>query len=136
MTQDIFKRIENSKKPEFSDVLSKSFDLYKKYFKQGLMHSLVAFAVMIPLMLVVYIPIIPLYAEIIQNSGNTTYQPSIFENYSATAIVGFYLLIFIASFFMQAVNMSVYGHFFRLLKNFRDHSLAVIFCIEHVMNLL
>ncbi len=80
------------------------------------MHSLVAFAVMIPLILVVYIPIIPLYAEMIQNTGNTAYQPNIFENYSATAIVGYYLLIFIASFIMQAVSMSVYGHFFRFLK--------------------
>jgi len=116
MEHEIFQRIENSKKPDFSDVISKSFDLYKKYFTQGLVHSLVALALMIPLILIIYIPLLPMYSEMIQNVGNPSYQPSMFEDYSIGAIVGWYLLVFLASFVMQAVNMSVFGHFFKFLK--------------------
>ena len=87
MKSDIFERIENSKPVDFGDVLSKSFELYQKHFTQGLTHSLIVFAVAIPFVLIMYIPIMPVYIEMIQNAGDPYYTPSIFEDYSPLIIV-------------------------------------------------
>ncbi|MCH9660393.1 MAG: hypothetical protein K0U54_05725 [Bacteroidetes bacterium] len=116
MNTSIFKRIENAKSPDFGDVISNSFDLYKKYFSQGLTHSLIALAVAIPFILIVYIPLIPFYMDMLQNAGDPYYQPNILEDYSIGMIVAWYVLIFVGSFLMQMVNMSVFGHFMKFLR--------------------
>ena len=117
MESNIFKRIEQSTKPDFGDVLSKSFELYKKVFTEGLVHSLVGLAVAIPFILLVYIPILPAYIDMIQNAGDPYYQPTFFEDYGVAMMIGWFVLVFLLSFIMQAVNMSIYGHFLKLLKN-------------------
>jgi len=116
MNSDIFKRIEQSKSPDFGDVISKSFDLFKQFFSEGLVHNLVALGVAIPFIILVYVPFIPFYIEMLQNSGDPYYTPTVFEDYGIGIIVGWCLLVFVLSFIMQVVNMSIYGHFLKFLK--------------------
>jgi len=117
MENNIFQKIENSKSVDFGDVISKSFELYQKYFTQGLTHSLIALLVVIPFLIVIYLPLIPIYAEMLQNSGDPYYTPSFVDDYSVGIIVVWYLLIFVFSFLMQLVNMSIFGHFMKFLRN-------------------
>ncbi|WP_281986852.1 hypothetical protein [Aquimarina aggregata] len=116
MEHPIFNKIENSKKPDFGDVLSKSFELYKKTFSMGVTHSLISLVIMIPFLLIVYVPVLPGYIEMIQNAGDPYYQPSFFEDISPVMIVIWVLVIFIMSFLLQVLNFSVYGHFLKALK--------------------
>ncbi|WP_109302541.1 hypothetical protein [Aquimarina sp. AU474] len=117
MEHPIFNKIENSKKPDFGDILSKSFELYKKAFSIGLIHGLISLAIAIPFVLIVYIPILPTYIEMIEYSGDPYYQPTFFEDYSFIMIAIWVLVVFVMSFIMQVLNISVYGHFFKALKN-------------------
>ncbi len=117
MEHPIFKKIENSKKPDFGDILSKSFELYKKTFSVGLIHGLISLAVVIPFLLIVYIPIIPTYIELIEHSGDPYYQPTFLEDFSPVMIIVWVLIVFVMSFLMQVLNISIYGHFFKALKN-------------------
>ena len=117
MESNLFQKIENSKSVDFGDVLAKSFELYKKYFKEGLTHSLVALAVVIPFLLIVYIPLVPFYIELLQNAGDPYYTPSFLNEYSIVIIIVWYLLVIVLSFVMQLVNMSVYGHLMKFLRN-------------------
>ena len=48
MKMDIFQRIENATRPDFGDILSKSFELFQKLFKEAVMHGLVSLLVLIP----------------------------------------------------------------------------------------
>ncbi|MEZ4859611.1 MAG: hypothetical protein R2781_12490 [Flavobacteriaceae bacterium] len=116
MEHPIFEKIEKSKAPDFGDVISKSFELYKKTFSQGLMHTLISLVVIIPFILIVYIPLIPMYVEMFQQMGDPYYRPDFMDNYTPAMIVGWVLLVFIFSFLMQIVMMSIYGHFFKELK--------------------
>lgn len=116
MEHPIFKKIENSKPADFGDIFSKSFEMYKENFSEGLMHALISIAVSIPLMLIVYIPLFPMYMEMMQNVGDPYYTPSVLEDYSIAIIIGWYILVFILSFVMQVINMSIYGRFFMVLK--------------------
>ena len=117
MKQDIFQRIENAPKPDFGDILSKSFDLFFKLFKEAVLHGLVSLIVLLPFILVVYIPILPMYVEMIQHAGDPYYTPTAFDDYSPLMFVGWLLLVFALSFVMQVVSMSITVHFFRIVKN-------------------
>ncbi|WP_299183245.1 hypothetical protein [uncultured Aquimarina sp.] len=116
-SNQLFEKIENSKKPEFGDIMSKSFELYKKVFSIGMVHALVIFAIAIPFILVVYLPLLPFYIDMIQNAGDPYYQPSFLEGFSVMMIVVWVVVIFVLSFIMQVLNISVYGHFLKTLKN-------------------
>ncbi|MBW2936810.1 hypothetical protein KXJ69_01755 [Aureisphaera sp. CAU 1614] len=116
MEHPIFEKIQRSPQPDFGDVISKSFELYKKTFTQGLTHTLISLVVVIPFILIIYIPLIPMYIEMIQNAGDPYYTPTAFEDYSIAMIVGWVILVFLFSFLMQMVNMSIFGHFFKDLK--------------------
>ncbi|MBW1295506.1 hypothetical protein [Aquimarina litoralis] len=116
-SNQLFERIENSKKPEFGDIISKSFELYKKVFSVGMVHALVIFALAIPFVLATYLPLLPFYIDMIQNSGDPYYEPSFLEGYSVIMIIVWVIVIFALSFVMQVLNVSVYGHFLKILKN-------------------
>jgi len=116
MKPTIFERIENAKPVDFGNILSKSFELYKTSFKEGLMHSLVGLLVVLPFILVVYIPLIPMYVEMLQNTGDPYYTPTVFEKYSPAMIFGWAILVFFLSFLMQVVTMSIYGHYYKVLR--------------------
>ena len=116
MEHPIFEKIRKSPQPDFGDVISKSFELYKNTFTQGLTHSLVMLAVAIPVLLIVLIPILPFYIEMFQHMGDPYYRPSILDDISISMIIGWYVLVFILSFLTSFVNVSVYGHYFKLLK--------------------
>ena len=117
MKMDIFQRIENAARPDFGDILSKSFDLFQKLFKEAVMHGLVSLLVVIPFIIVVYVPVLPMYIEILQHGGDPYYTPSAFENYSALLIIGWALLVFVLSFALQVVSLSITVHFYKVTKN-------------------
>ena len=58
MEHPIFSKIENANKPDFGDILSKSFELFKKVWEQALYHALMSMVVVIPMILLIYIPYI------------------------------------------------------------------------------
>lgn len=117
MKVDIFQRIENAARPDFGNILSKSFELFQKLFKEAVLHGLVGLLVLIPFFIVVYVPIIPMYVEMLQNAGDPYYTPSTFEDYSPMVIIGWVLLVFVLSFIMQVVSMSISVHFYKVMKN-------------------
>lgn len=117
MEHPIFSKIENASKPDFGAILSNSFDLYKKVFSQGIIHTLVSIAISIPFILVVYIPILPAYIDMIQHAGDPYYQPTFFEDMSVPLIIGWVILVLLLSFIIQVFNFSIQGHFLKYMKN-------------------
>ncbi|WP_378178747.1 hypothetical protein [Aquimarina sp. SS2-1] len=113
----LFEKIENSKRLDFGEVLSKSFEMYKKVFSIGVVHALIIFALAIPFVLIIYVPLIPSYIGMIQNAGDPYYQPTFLEDFSIIIVVVWILVVFVLSFVMQVLNISIYGHFLKVLKN-------------------
>jgi len=113
----LFEKIENSKPPEFSNILSKSFELYKKVLSKGVIHVLISLLIVIPFLIILYAPLLPAYIDMIQNAGDPYYRPSFFEDYSIVMIIVWILGVFVLSFVMQVFNISIFGHFLKILKN-------------------
>ncbi|MEM7085133.1 MAG: hypothetical protein AAF489_03065 [Bacteroidota bacterium] len=117
MKMDVFQRIENAARPDFGDILSKSFELFQKLFKEAVLHGLVSLLVVVPFFIVVYVPIVPMYVEILQNAGDPYYRPSVLEDFSTVFIIGWMLLVFVLAFVLQVVSMSITVHFYKVTKN-------------------
>lgn len=114
MEHPIFKRIESAQKPDFGDILTKSFNLFKDVWSQGLIHGLISMAFVFPFIVIVYIPMIPFYIEAFEAS-QYGYEPSF--DYAPAVIIGYALLILVLSFVMQIFVFAINLHFYRVMKN-------------------
>lgn len=114
MQTNLFNRIENAKTVEFGGILSKSFELFKKVWVEGFIHFLISLIVVIPFLLVIYIPLLPMYADMLQNAGDPYYQPEI--DFAPLQMIGWVLLVFLLSIVLQVVSLAISAHFMRVLK--------------------
>jgi len=115
MQNDIFNRIENAPKPDFGGILSRSFDLFKLTWKECLFHGLISLALAIPFLILVYVPFIGMYIEMIQASVNGyNYQPEM--DYSIAWIIGYSLLVTVMAIIMQLIGVGIAAHFYQVLK--------------------
>lgn len=117
MKSNIFQKIENSTKPNFGDIFSKSFDLFQKLFMEAVKHGLVSLLVVIPFILIIYVPLMPMYIELLMNSGDPYYSPSGLEGFSAVLIIVWVIAVFLISFILQVVVLSINVHFYKVCKN-------------------
>lgn len=112
MTSDkLFAKIGNCKPLDFGDIFSKSIELFKKVWLQGFLHLLISFLVMIPLIFIMYIPVITLTAV---SSG---YEDGYLNEYlgeglSIGLLILFILLVFGVSILMSAVQFGITAHFY------------------------
>lgn len=117
MKTTIIEKIENSKSVDFGDILSKSFELYKKVFQDGMVHVLVSLIVVIPFIIIIYIPILPMYIDMIQYGGDPYYYGNDpFTDFSVIFWIGYAFVVMILSAVLQLVTISIYGHFLLSLK--------------------
>ncbi|MFT5077874.1 MAG: hypothetical protein ACI825_000699 [Planctomycetota bacterium] len=117
MEHKIFKKIAQSSNPDFGDIISKSFDMYKKVISEGILHMLISIAIVIPFMLIVYLPILPEYISMMQNMGDSYNQANVFEDMAPPFLIVWVLVILVMSFVMQVLSVSIFGHFLKFLKN-------------------
>jgi hypothetical protein len=109
-------RVENSKTVDFGDILSKSFELFKKTWVEALIHALVTFLVVIPFLLVVYVPMLG-FGGMLSNMGDSFTASSMMENIGGLMFFTWIGLIFFLSFLIQPFILSITGNFLRICKN-------------------
>ena len=121
MEHPIFQKIENANKPDFGDILSKSFELFKKVWEQALYHVLIIIAVVTPMMLIIYIPYILFVFYGIGHDGYGSYdsygyydEPNMLP-YIPLLII-YFIVFFIVIFIVQAIVLGITAHFFKVLK--------------------
>ncbi len=115
MQSSIFQKIEQAPKVDFGDILSRSFEFFKKIWQQGLYHSLITLLVILPFLLLIYLPILPMYIEMIQSSINGTYyEPNL--DYSSGQMIGYVLLVLLFAIVMQVISIGVAAHFYLVCK--------------------
>ncbi len=122
MEHPIFKKIEQSKKVDFGDVLSKSYELYKKIWKQGAMHTLIMLVVIIPFVLIVYLPMIYLSANASRYDSTyyyNDYNPSDLLTFDANMVlylIIYFVIVFVMVVLLQTVSMGITAHFFKVCR--------------------
>ena len=106
MEQDIFSKIDTAKTLDFGSILSRSFDMVKHVWQEALMHTLLAFAIALPIILLILIPILPMYIELIETSAQGYgAAPEVPFDSFATLLL-YMLLVVVGSFALQVFILS------------------------------
>ncbi|RFN59676.1 hypothetical protein [Marixanthomonas ophiurae] len=114
MEHPIFQKIEQAAKPDFGNILSKSFNLFKKVWIEGTVHILIALAISIPVMILAYVPLVPMMIKESQMSYGQEFNP--FVEYSVPVIIGYFLLLFVLIFIAQVFNYGISAHLYKVIQ--------------------
>lgn len=114
MSNKIFQKIETAATPDFGNILSRSFDLFKKVWMESFLHILITMLAVIPFVIVIYIPIIPSIIGSVKYGASENINP--FMDYPLIMVVGYFVLLFILIIIMQGVSIAIIAHFFQVCK--------------------
>ncbi len=114
MKEQLIQKIESARTPDFGNLLSKSFDLFKKVWVDSFMHVIVTFVVAIPLIVLIYIPFFPLIIESARNGGMDHVEPNF--DYPLITMIAFGLLVFVLMIAVQMIAIAITAHFYKVCK--------------------
>ncbi|MDX1462419.1 MAG: hypothetical protein R3359_05135 [Marinirhabdus sp.] len=114
MAHPIFKKIEESEKPDFGDVLTNGFNAVKEMLEPAILHGLLNLLIMIPVLLAVYIPFAPLYVDMITHLGDSYYQPEF--DYTLSFMILYMLGIFAFTLVAQVFSFALIAHFYAVIR--------------------
>lgn len=109
---ELERKIEENKQIDFGQILSKSFELFKKTWQKGLIHLLLSMLLVFGVMVVMMIPMVLL----------GVFDPSVFQdrNPEPEKILMMYLTMYLtmlpAIFVASAFSMLINAAFFRIIK--------------------
>ena len=109
MEHPIFQKIEMANTLDFGDILSKSYELFKKVCEQALYHVLISMETVIPLMILIYVPyFIFNFSSASQDSYGANQEPNITP--FIPILIIYVIVVFILIF--QAIVLGIAVHFF------------------------
>ena len=121
-------KIERSSAPDFGDILSKSFELFKKSWEQTLYHALVTVAVVLPVIIITYIPYVLFifYLSSVENAGHYNefnYLDQHDPELVIPMLIVYFLIVFLVILLVQAIAYGIIAHYFKVLKKIDTGSL-------------
>ncbi len=120
MGQDIFQKIESAPSVDLGSILTRSFELVKKVWTEAILHALIPAILTIPLVIIIYIPLMPFYLQSFRRSSyyyyDDYYYNEPFLEYSPIFIILYFLFIFVLSFLAQTLSVGIAAHFYRALR--------------------
>ncbi|WP_103072131.1 hypothetical protein [Aquimarina sediminis] len=110
----LLEKIENNKALDFGDIFSKSIELFKKVWLQGMVHMLILMVVVIPLIVVMYIPMF-VFIGMAEYDGYGDYG-GLGEELSIGLVFLFAFLVLVLIMLASALQLGVVAHFYRVCK--------------------
>jgi hypothetical protein len=108
-TNTLLEKIENSKVLDFGDIFSKSIELFKKVWVQGLVMLLLMMVILIPFYLIMYLPLIGVGVLNVD-----AYQYS--SDMNLILMIPFFIFIFIFSLVAMVISFGMKASFYRICK--------------------
>lgn len=105
---------------DFGDILGKSIKLFKKSWTQGLILQLISMVLVLPIIIIMYIPIIMAIIE----SENAQIDPEVMTGMFAGFTIVSFILFFVGVLVISVVSQALQTGFFRVLKRL-DHNQPV-----------
>ena len=109
----LLKKISNAKELDFGTVFSESIELFKKTWLQGFLLKLFTIVVMLPLIIVLYIPLIGMF---IVQQQNGEIDPEAFNAFFASMSIAYVLFVIVGALVLGAVSLALNAGFFRIMK--------------------
>ncbi|WP_142785335.1 hypothetical protein [Changchengzhania lutea] len=109
----LLEKIESAKDLDFGTILNECIELFKKTWLQGFLLQVFTVIVMLPLIIVVYIPFVGLIiAQQESGYGNT----EAFDNFFAGMSVLYILLVIVGVFVLGSISLALHAGFYRIMK--------------------
>jgi len=114
MNHPIFQKIAQAPKLDFGDILSKSFNVFKKVWVEGTVHILITLAISIPVIILAYAPLVPMIMQEGQMRSGQEFNP--FVEYSIPVIIGYFLLLLVLILVLQVFTYGISAHFYKVIQ--------------------
>ncbi len=116
LLQSIENKINAAKDLDFGTIFNNSIELFKKSWLQGFLLQLFVMLIMLPIIIIVYIPIVmAAFAQAESGVYDNTYS-GLFAGFSILSS----LLFFVAIILLSAVTMCMQAAFYKILKKLDD----------------
>ena len=118
-------KIQQNNPLDFGDIFNKSIDLFKKTWVQGFVFTLLTMVLVIPALLIIYIPLFSMFAY----RDFRYYEYGTME-FPWAAMVPFFLLFLLVMIFINTLVFAMTAGFFKMIRELdegRDASLAALF---------
>lgn len=109
----LLEKIDRAKELDFGDIISESIELFKKTWVQGLLLQVFTIIIMLPLIIIFYVPFIGLIIAQ-QESGYT--DPNAFDDFFAGMSILYMLFVIVGVFVFSTVTYALNAGFFRMMK--------------------
>ena len=117
----ISKRIENAKDLDFGTIFSETIELFKKTWLQGFLLHLFSLVVMLPLIIIFYVPFIGMVIAQ-QESGYA--NPNTFDEFFAGMSIIYILLLVVGVLLLATITYALTAAYIRMIKKL-DHGESV-----------
>ncbi|WP_034043524.1 hypothetical protein [Wocania ichthyoenteri] len=109
----LLEKIERAKELDFGTIFSESIELFKKTWLQGFLLQLFTMIVMLPLIIVLYVPMIGMVIAQ-QESGYADSEA--FNGFFAGMSIMYILFVIVGVFVLGAISVALNAGFFRMMK--------------------
>tara|TARA_R110002049_G_scaffold138203_8_gene298218 strand:+ start:2973 stop:3764 length:792 start_codon:yes stop_codon:yes gene_type:complete len=115
-TTEIQRRIQNSKALDFGTIFNQSIELFKKVWVQGLVTLLLNFVLAIPVIMIVYIPLVFMGLMDVYSSSYDSYDPYAQSDFSPLMfiVIGVVYIFMIVA--MSTIGLGLKAAFYRICK--------------------
>lgn len=128
-------KIDNVKELDFGDILSRTFDLFKKTWLQGFIMVLLLMVIMIPFFIVVFMPA---YSSIVEQVRTGDYDPNDGSALLQNQPDNFRYMVLGLTFVISFVTTGLMAGFYRIVKRIdfgEDYGFADFFYFYKAKNL-
>lgn len=108
----LIEKINAAKALDFGNIFSESIELFKKTWLQGFLLQLFTFIVMLPLIIVLYVPLIGLVLA--QQEGG--YNNGAVENFIAGMSLFYVLFVIVGILVLGTISLGLNAGFYRIMK--------------------
>jgi len=106
-------KINNAKALDFGTIFNASLELFKKTWLQGFLLQLFTVIIMLPLIIVLYIPLFTfIFAEAQYGNNN----PEMYSDFFAGMSIMYILFVIVGIFVLGAVSVALQAAFFRIMR--------------------
>jgi len=118
----ILDKIKNAPALDFGIIFSTSIELFKKTWVQGFLLQIFTFVVMLPLIIILYIPLITMA---IAQAKTGSADSNMYGDFFAGLSILYILFIFVGILVLGAVQVALQSAFFKIMKRL-DHGETVV----------
>ncbi len=109
----LLEKIDRAKALDFGTIFSESIELFKKTWLQGFLLQLFTMIVMLPLIIVLYVPLI---GVIIAQQESGYNDNEVFSNFLAGMSIVYVLFVIVGVFVLGSISVALNAAFFRIMK--------------------